>query len=95
MICVNLVGYDVVRFGSDFGQILVRFLGKIGQIVSPIFCEFWSDLEIIYTADSQSDFSEFWPDLEIIYTASIIHPLVNKALDSGKSLGWRESGERH
>ena len=37
MICVDLIGYDVVRFGSDFGQILVRFLGKIGQIVSPIF----------------------------------------------------------
>ena len=36
MVCVDLVGYDVVRFGSDFGQILVRFLGKIGQIVSPI-----------------------------------------------------------
>ena len=40
MVCVDLVGYDVVRFGSDFGQILVRFLGKIGQIVSPIFWNF-------------------------------------------------------
>ena len=48
---MDLVGY-VVRFGSDFGQILVRFLDKIGQIVSPIFLEFWSDLEIIYTAFS-------------------------------------------
>ena len=31
MISVDLVGFDVVRFGSDFGQILVRFLGKIAS----------------------------------------------------------------
>ena len=32
--------HGMVRFFSDFGQILVRFLDKIGQIVSQIFVHF-------------------------------------------------------
>ena len=32
--------HGMVRFFSDFGQILVRFLDKIGQIVSQIFVNF-------------------------------------------------------
>ena len=40
IIGAELVGYGVVRFRSDFGQIFVRFLDIIGQIVRPTFGNF-------------------------------------------------------
>ena len=62
--------FGMVRFGSNFGQILVRFLVKIGKI----WLQLWSDIGHIFGQNWSDIGSDFWNFGQILRLSTLLMP---------------------